>query len=199
MKNLFPLLVSCGIALAFIPSVALGQTATVTFQVDMSQLSEPYSYGAVYLNSSFTGWCGGCDPMTDVDNDGVWTLTRQLDPGTYEYKFSVDGWNAQEWFNEGESCTSTIDGYTNRTITVAGEDLTLDVACFSECGPCMGPTQGCTYIEASNYDPMATIDDNSCAFEGGTVTSGCASDLNADGTVSTADLLEFLISFGQIC
>jgi hypothetical protein len=46
---------------------------------------------------------------------------------------------------------------------------------------------------------MATIDDNSCAFEGGSVTSGCPSDLNGDGTVSTADLLEFLISFGQIC
>ena len=136
--------------------------------------------------------------MTDVDNDGVWTLTKQLDAGAYEYKFSVDGWNAQEWFNEGEPCTSTIDGYTNRTVTVAGENLTLDVECFSECGPCTGPTTGCTYVEAVNYDPVATIDDNSCAFDG-SVTSGCPSDLNGDGTVSTADLLEFLISFGQIC
>ena len=174
------------------------QSTTVTFQVDMNQLSEPATYGAVFLNASFTGWCGGCDPMTDADNDGVWTLTKTLDPGTYEYKFTIDGWNAQEWFSEGEACTTTIDGFTNRTVTVAGVPLELAPECFSECGPCQGAVTGCTYMIAANYDPMATIDDNSCTFDGN-VSTGCPSDLNGDGTVSTADLLEFLISFGQVC
>ena len=32
-----------------------GQSTTVTFQVDMNQLSEPATYGAVFLNASFTG------------------------------------------------------------------------------------------------------------------------------------------------
>jgi hypothetical protein len=174
------------------------QSTTVTFQVDMNQLSEPATYGAIFLNASFTGWCGGCDPMTDADNDGIWTLTKTLDPGTYEYKFTIDGWNAQEWFSEGEACTSTIDGFTNRTVTVAGIPLELAPECFSECGPCQGAVTGCTYMIAVNYDPMATIDDNSCTFDGN-VSTGCPSDLNGDGTVSTADLLEFLISFGQVC
>ena len=55
---------------------------------------------------------------------------------------------------------------------------------------------GCTYDTASNYDDMATKDDGSCAFE---AENPCPADLNGDGTVSTADLLEFLTAFGQIC
>ena len=110
----------------------------------------------------------------------------------------MDGWNYQEEFAGGESCTSTIDGFTNRTVTVAGVPLELAPECFSECGPCQGAVTGCTYMIAANYDPMATIDDNSCTFDGN-VSTGCPSDLNGDGTVSTADLLEFLISFGQVC
>ena len=174
------------------------QGTTVTFQVDMNQLSEPATYGAVFLNANFTGWCGNCAPMTDANNDGVWTLTTTLDPGTYEYKFTIDGWNVQEWFNDGEACTTTIDGFTNRTVTVAGEPLTLEPECFSECGVCFAPLEGCTYPNAVNYDPMATVDDNSCTFDG-TESGGCTSDLNGDGSVTTADLLEFLISYGQLC
>ena len=105
--------------------ITWSQGTTVTFQVDMKELSEPVTYGAVFLNASFTGWCGNCTPMTDADNDGVWTLTTTLDPGTYEYKFTIDGWNVQEWFNDGEACTTTIDGFTNRTVTVAGHAATM--------------------------------------------------------------------------
>ena len=38
---------------------------------------------------------------------------------TYEYKFTIGNWAAQEEFTEGTSCTSTIDGYTNRTLDVS--------------------------------------------------------------------------------
>lgn len=175
-----------------------GQSSSVTFQVDMNQLEEPTSYGGIFLNASFTGWCGGCDPMSDPDNDGVWTVTKVLDYGTYEYKFSIDGWNAQEWFNEGEACTSTIDGYTNRTLVVDAPVITLDLACFSECSPCMEALGGCTYPSATNYNPLATVDDQTCTFNP-TTNEECAADLNNDGSVSTADLLQFLLDFGQIC
>ena len=87
---------------------------------------------------------------------------------------------------------------TNRTVTVAGELSTLEPQCFSECDVCFAPSEGCTYPNAVNYDPMATVDDNSCTFDG-TESGGCTSDLNGDGSVTTADLLEFLISFGQLC
>lgn len=82
---------------------------------------------------------------------------------------------------------------------------------------------GCTYEGASNYNPLATIDNNTCVFpsadvlgctdEGAlnyhpaatsddnscTYPSTCDSDFNNDGEVNSGDLLVFLGSFGSSC
>lgn len=76
---------------------------------------------------------------------------------------------------------------------------------------------GCTYLNACNYNPLASIDDQSCLFPGCTdwtaanynmnafcddgscVYNTCPSDLNSDGTVNSSDLLEFLSSFATDC
>lgn len=54
---------------------------------------------------------------------------------------------------------------------------------------------GCTYTDASNFDPLALIEDGSCLFEAST----CPTDLNGDGTIGTADLLSLLEGFGSTC
>ena len=38
-------------------------------------------FGMVNLNGTFNGWCGECNPMTDEDEDGVYTTTLELDLG----------------------------------------------------------------------------------------------------------------------
>ena len=63
----------------------------VTFQVDMGQ------YGlapgdVVYVNGTYNGWCGACNPMDDSDGDDIWTLTVNLTGGLQEYKFTINGW-----------------------------------------------------------------------------------------------------------
>ena len=125
----------------------------MTFQVDMANYGG--EFGVVNLNGSFTGWCGSCVPMSDDDGDGVYEVTIGLTEGVVEYKFTVDGWNDQESFAEGESCTSTIDGYTNRTYEVLG-DAALDVVCWNSCDACDVP--GCTDEAACNYNSEATLD-----------------------------------------
>jgi predicted extracellular nuclease len=55
---------------------------------------------------------------------------------------------------------------------------------------------GCTYPEADNFTAGATQDDGSCTF---TSSNPCPADLNADGSVTTADLLIFLVDFGGTC
>ena len=50
--------------------------------------------------------------------------------------------------------------------------------------------------DAENYDETAVTDDGSCSFD---IANPCPADLNGDGSVSTADLLEFLTAFGQVC
>ena len=56
---------------------------------------------------------------------------------------------------------------------------------------------GCTYAWSSNYDPEALYDDGSCIED--LVDDPCQADLNEDGSVSTADLLQFLTAFGEVC
>ncbi len=55
---------------------------------------------------------------------------------------------------------------------------------------------GCTYDDADNFNPLATVDNGSCTFSG---DASCPGDINFDGAVGTNDLLLFLASFGTSC
>jgi hypothetical protein len=95
----------------------------------------------------------------------------------------------------------------------------LDVVCFNSCTACAGCTDpfslefnpfaaeddgscatalvfGCTYVDASNYNEAANVENGSCTFELG---NACPGDLNDDGVVGTPDLLVFLAAFGTDC
>jgi hypothetical protein len=76
----------------------------------------------------------------------------ELDQGvSYEYKFTVDGWTAQEEFAGGEDCTSTIDGFTNRTFTVDASVGTLDPVCWGSCTACEEVNETVCEIFFSEY------------------------------------------------
>ena len=52
---------------------------------------------SVALAGEFNGWSESTDPMEyDPDLD-AWTITPELPPGPYEYKFLVNG---REWRND---------------------------------------------------------------------------------------------------
>ena len=102
----------------------------ITFSVDMSGYGG--SFTEVNLNGSFNGWCGSCNPMTDMGG-GIWSVTIPLADGTYDYKFTVDGWTDQENFTAGAVCTTTNGGFTNRLLDVDGSDMTLSTPDFAVC------------------------------------------------------------------
>ncbi|MEN9394853.1 MAG: hypothetical protein RL362_1074, partial [Bacteroidota bacterium] len=106
----------------------------VTFNVDMSQAG--FAFTTPELNGTFNNWCGSCAPMSDPENDGIWSITIPLDAGVYTYKFSYDNWTGQEELPVGASCTFTENGFTNRTITV-GEATTLANVCWQSCEACV--------------------------------------------------------------
>ena len=164
-------------------------SADVTFRVDMNEY--PGAYGTVNLNGSFNGWCGPCVTMTDDNGDGVYEYTQELEQGlVYEYKFTVDGWTDQEMFDEGMSCTSTIDGFTNRTLEVT-EDVVLPEVCWAACGVCNAePVPGCTDAAACNFDPNATEDDGSCVFGEGPVLGYTVEDALCFGEAGVLSLDE---------
>jgi hypothetical protein len=133
-------------------------TSAVTFHVDMGEYEGDYTM--VNLNGNFNGWCGDCNEMTDEDGDGIYRADLDLDQGvTYEYKFTLDGWTAQEEFVGGEDCTSTIDGYTNRTFTVGTMNEALPIVCFNSCAACESTGGGgdSTYMVTFNVN-MANED-----------------------------------------
>ncbi|MFM7585710.1 MAG: hypothetical protein ACKO6M_01660, partial [Bacteroidota bacterium] len=108
----------------------------VTFKVDMSDYNGA-AFTGVFVNGTFNGWCGACNPMTDANNDSIWEVTLPLLPGSIEYKFTLDGWNGQESLTPGSSCTQTTSGFTNRVLTFTGA-TTLDPVCYGTCAPCTG-------------------------------------------------------------
>ena len=69
----------------------------------------------VNLVGDFNDWSPTADPMSDDNADGEWTLFYPLRPGTYAYKFVVDGktWIADPW-----NPLSEPDGFNGRNSIV---------------------------------------------------------------------------------
>ncbi|MEX1189530.1 MAG: T9SS type A sorting domain-containing protein, partial [Bacteroidia bacterium] len=158
-----------------------GGTFDITFQVNMNSVTEPFTTPEV--NGTFNGFCGGCAPMSDIDLDGIWTLTIPLEAGTYEYKYAADTWNIQETLADGLPCTSTIDGFVNRTITVS-EDVVLDAVCWGTCDIC---NEGVEVFDVTFQVDMNDVTDAFTTPElNGTFNGFCGScapmsDANSDG------------------
>jgi hypothetical protein len=107
-------------------------TYAVTFQLDMQNVT---GFTTPEVNGTFNGWCGNCNAMSDVDGDGIWTVTVDMPAGNYEYKFAYDNWAGQETLLQGSSCTVTNSGFTNRSLVVSA-DATLPVVCWAACTSC---------------------------------------------------------------
>jgi len=98
-------------------------TRMVTFIADLRDTA--VSYSSVYVNGSFNGWCGTCNPMSDPEGDSIWTATLPLTDDSIEYKFTLDGWTFQEDFTPGTPGTKTVGAFTNR-FAVLQSDTILD-------------------------------------------------------------------------
>jgi len=80
--------------------------------------------------------------------------------------------------------------------TYAGAD-NYDPANTVEDGSCI--MSGCTDSTAENYIAYANNDDGSCVYEPCGTGSACPYDSNDDGQIGSADLLAFLVAYGQAC
>ena len=69
--------------------------------------------------------------MSDEDGDGVWTLSLAIGAGSYEYKFTINGWDAEESIAVGDSCDfAPSDTFGNRGFEVVDAPLDLG-SCYS--------------------------------------------------------------------
>jgi len=80
----------------------------------------------VNLAGNFNSWCGTqgtgrfdatIDPMSDEDGDGIWTITKQLKPGRYQYKYVID--HGMRWeLDPNNPDTDTEGGIKNSLLIV---------------------------------------------------------------------------------
>ncbi len=107
----------------------------VTLAVDVSGLGALPAGSTPHLHASFNDWCDLCDPMSDDDGDGVWTIDVFLPTGSYDFKFSVGGWSGVVEVVP-LACDVTGGVWENRGVTVTGGPVTTEPVCFGGCGPC---------------------------------------------------------------
>ena len=62
-----------------------------------------YSFGTVYVSGDFNGWSGTANPLSDSDNDGVWTGTYPICADSIELKYTLDDWDTDEGLTDRKS------------------------------------------------------------------------------------------------
>jgi hypothetical protein len=151
------------------------------------------------------GVCGG-DCAADADADGICDDVDDC-VGAYDACGVCNGPGAIYECGcadipEGDC---DCDGNQLDALGVCGGDCNSDYNLNGVCDTTELP--GCTYIEAINYNPLATMDTGDCSFEdcdcveiigfGG--TGGCLGDFNNDGVVGVSDILAILEVVTQSC
>ncbi len=126
---------------------------------------------AVDVGESTTGSTGGTEPD---ETSGVGVTTLDPDPSTTTGSESSSGTTDGEE-SSGSTSTGSESSETDEGESSTGGPLDCDgvpdgTAELDECGVCNGPggpCWGCTVPAASNYDPLATLNDGTCVCDPG--------------------------------
>jgi len=179
-----------------------GTTATITITETIS---------AEFFDSEIITVFEGLDVWADIDGDGYGDLNFPVngcDPtNTTPYAFNSEDCNDSE-ATIYPGAPGTSEGVDNNCDELVDGDEVLAI-------------EGCMDPLAANYNPSATVSDESCIYStclgdfnsDGVITvndllnilsefgcaEGCLTDMNGDDFVSTADLLSMLSIFGTIC
>ena len=142
-------------------------TNDVTFKVDMTKYKGA-AFTGVFVNGSFNGWCGNCNPMDDSDKNGIWEVKLPLPQDSIEFLFTLDGWTVKEMMKEGSACTKTTAGYTNRFMKITGNTV-LDAVCFESCVSCANTKEKANVtfkVDMSKYTGSYTAVNINGSFNG---------------------------------
>ena len=153
------------------------------------------------INDPYLEYLPANDALVVLSQASVNGFEIALPPGSYD----LVGWaKGGDWFgatltltdSESDVAVSfTLDAESKDWISTQAASLEIIAPMVTDCDYAC---EGCTYPDACNYDPAATIENGSCEFM--SCAESCDSaDFNGDGLVGTEDLLAFLTVYGQPC
>ena len=157
-------------------------------------------------SSGWTGLGGGyCynGSFQQNRNSGDWWTSSTNGGNSYNRTMKNNNDNVAQYSNDrrhGLTARCIWDGTTTAVVDgcMCPWACNFDDQATSEDGSCdFLSCAGCTYAWSSNYNPDVLYDDGSCIED--IVDDPCQADMNGDGIVSTADLLQFLTAFGEEC
>ena len=130
----------------------LSITAQQNIIVSVNMSNYTSAFTTVYISGTFNAWSADSNPLTD-DGSGIWSTTITVPDGVIDYKFQLDKWAAQESLVDGLYCTSTVGGFTNRRLVVAGADQELPTPYYNDCydDGNAGPHETTFNVDMSGY------------------------------------------------
>tara|TARA_Y100000385_G_C13100418_1_gene644173 strand:- start:1670 stop:3445 length:1776 start_codon:yes stop_codon:yes gene_type:complete len=162
---------------------------------------------------------------TESNRDAIGSKIEIWRGGNYWYRetYCGEGYLSQNsrWEHFGLGSATAVDSVTihwpNGLVETWQEiEANQNLLLTEGTAPCEDSCSGCTYVNACNYNILATIDDGTCDFScffdeficgQGSIWNAntaqcevsCLGDLNNNGTIDVDDLLVFLSVFASVC
>lgn len=111
-------------------------TKQVTFKVDLNAYNG--NVDSVFVVGNFNQQCNNCNPLLDVNKDGMYEVSIPVSRDTIEYVFKLKsgGTFVQEQFLTTNSCTRLSGSNIVRYIILRGDSI-LKTNCFESCVACV--------------------------------------------------------------
>ena len=166
MKKYFlPIVLMCFSSLAF------AQNVNITFELNVATLGTSLDPAGPFVAGGSAFGFPGDHPMTDLDGDGIYTVTISKPMGTSSNFTFLNG-NCGDW-----SCKENLAGlpcgdpnnYNDRFLPPVMQDTTIQ-ACFGQCtndGSCIIVTDSIDVTFMVNTASIATIDPAGIFMAGG--------------------------------
>ena len=108
---------------------------TITLNLDMT--NHEVSEDGVHVAGSFQGWDPGATELMDYDNDGIYTVDIEANPGdTIYYKFINGNSLGSDESVPDPACGGAGGFGSDRFLEIPDVDTVLDPVCFGECISC---------------------------------------------------------------
>ncbi len=197
-KLILPVLLMC------ISTFTFAQNVNITFELNVATLGTDLDAAGPFVAGGTAFGFPGDHPMTDPDNDGIYTVTISQPVGTSSHFTFLNGacgdWSCKE--NVAGLPCADPNNYNDRFLPPVTQDTTIQ-ACFGQCtsdGSCVIVTDSVDVTFMVNTASIATIDPAGIFMAGGgnfgNPGDNAMTDSDNDGTYEiTVRLPKGLVSF----